>query len=162
MNAEDVLQIYNQLASKGVPIWIDGGWCVDALLGKQTREHPDLDIAIDHNNESQLKEFLIDSGYKIQARSNATDWNYVMINNLGKTIDIHVFEFDEAGDNKYGIEYHKDSLTGMGDILGEEVQCISPEWMFKFKTAYMPKGKDLQDVHALSEKYGFEVPATHQ
>ncbi|WP_218125995.1 nucleotidyltransferase domain-containing protein [Sinosporangium album] len=31
-----------RLAAESVPNWIDGGWCVDALLGKQTREHADL------------------------------------------------------------------------------------------------------------------------
>jgi lincosamide nucleotidyltransferase A/C/D/E len=34
--------------------------------------------------------------------------------------------------------------------------------MFKFKTAYAPKEKDLQDVRALGARYGFEIPATHR
>jgi len=27
------------LGENGITVWIDGGWSVDALLGKQTRDH---------------------------------------------------------------------------------------------------------------------------
>ena len=162
MNADKVLQIYDDLASQDIPIWIDGGWCVDALLGKQTREHPDLDIAVDRKHSNHLKELLTEWGYKKQSRHDTTEWNYAMADSHETTIDIHVFAFDDQGNNIYGIEYPKDSLSGTGIIAGESVQCISPEWMFKFKTAYAPKDKDLRDVHALSEKYGFEIPASHR
>ncbi|WP_442946013.1 nucleotidyltransferase domain-containing protein [Nonomuraea sp. LPB2021202275-12-8] len=37
VNADEVLAIYSDLHAESVPVWIDGGWCVDALLGKQTR-----------------------------------------------------------------------------------------------------------------------------
>jgi len=47
-------------------------------------------------------------------------------------------------------------------ILQAKVRCVGPEWMFKFKTAYTPREKDLQDVQALAAKYGFEIPATHR
>lgn len=28
-------------------VWLDGGWGVDALLGRQTRPHDDMDIVIE-------------------------------------------------------------------------------------------------------------------
>lgn len=145
-----------------ITIWIDGGWCVEALLGEQTREHPDLDIAVDRKDSSQLNEALISLGYYDEPRNDTTDWNYAMAAENGRLVDVHVFEFDDAGKNIYGIEYPKESLTGKGTIDGQEVKCISPEWMFKFKTSYEPKQKDLQDVNALAKKYGFSVPASHQ
>ena len=46
MNSADVLKLYDELSRIDVAIWVDGGWGVDALLGKQTRPHKDLDIAI--------------------------------------------------------------------------------------------------------------------
>ena len=36
--AADVVALYTELESLGIKIWIDGGWGVDALLGKQTCE----------------------------------------------------------------------------------------------------------------------------
>ena len=38
--------LYIALENRKIKIWVDGGWCVDAHLGQQTRPHEDLDIAI--------------------------------------------------------------------------------------------------------------------
>ncbi len=46
MTSYKVLNLYNWFQENGITIWIDGGWCVDALLNFQTRKHDDLDIAI--------------------------------------------------------------------------------------------------------------------
>lgn len=162
MTEEDVIQLYNELSSKEIPIWIDGGWCVDALLGEQTREHPDLDIAIDRKHATKLNDILGSYGFKNYPRDDTSDWNYVLVNEQEKLIDIHVFEFDENGKNTYGVQYPKDSLTGEGRIGGHKVNCISPEWMIKFKTAYEPKQKDIQDVQRLAKKYGFKIPPSHR
>lgn len=162
MTAADVLEIYNSLKAEDITIWVDGGWCVDALLGEQTREHPDLDVAVNRKDVTKLKELLVSWGYKDEPRNDTTEWNYAMVDSKNRLVDIHVFEFDERGNNTYGIEYPKDSLTSTGTINGQTVNCIAPEWMFKFKTAYEPKEKDLKDVHALATKFGFEVPESHQ
>jgi len=162
MTAQDVLDIYNSLKAESITIWVDGGWCVDALLGEQTREHPDLDIAVEHKDASKLKELLTARGYKEEPRNDTTEWNYAMTDAQNRLVDVHVFEFDEQGANVYGIEYPKNSLTGTGTINGQLVNCIAPEWMFKFKTAYVPKEKDLKDVRALAEKYGYDIPESHQ
>jgi lincosamide nucleotidyltransferase A/C/D/E len=53
MPADHVVEIYDLLKSHGIKIWIDGGWGVDALLEKQTREHGDLDIAIQEHDLSK-------------------------------------------------------------------------------------------------------------
>ena len=34
MKAEDVIGIYTKLEDLGIKVWVDGGWGVDALLGK--------------------------------------------------------------------------------------------------------------------------------
>jgi lincosamide nucleotidyltransferase A/C/D/E len=162
MTAEDVIQLYDDLRAKHIKVWVDGGWCVDALLGCQTRTHPDLDIAVEHKDAARLQDYLLNTGYSLDPREDTTEWNYVMQNKLGKLVDIHVFEYDEYGRNIYGIEYPYGSLTGTGIINSREVECISPEWMLTFKTAYTPKDKDRKDVQALAEKYGFIVPATHR
>lgn len=66
------------------------------------------------------------------------------------------------GHHVYGVEYPADSLTGEATLGDQLVRCISPEWMFRFKTAYEPAPKDLIDVQALAEKFGFAVPANHR
>jgi hypothetical protein len=46
MTAEDALALYDLFRSHGITVWVDGGWGIDALLGRQTRPHSDLDIAL--------------------------------------------------------------------------------------------------------------------
>lgn len=162
MTADDILILYQWFAKNGITIWIDGGWCIDALLGRQTREHPDLDIAVHRKDNRQLRELLESKGYHEERRNDSAEWMYVMKNTDGKQVDVHAFEYDNDGNNTYGIEYPYGSLTGKGTINGHSVNCIAPEWMFKFKTAYEPQEKDLKDAQALAIKFGFELPNTHK
>jgi lincosamide nucleotidyltransferase A/C/D/E len=162
MKAENVLNVYNLLRDAGITIWIDGGWCVDALLGRQSRDHTDLDIAVSRKHADRLKQLLGSEGYCEKVGSDSSAWNYILVNEVDGQIDVHVFDFDEHGNNIYGIEYPKASLSGKGTINGQEVDCIAAEWMFKFKTAYKPKQKDLQDVTALAEKFGYSAPDSHR
>ena len=158
MTADNVLNLYNIFKENGVIVWIDGGWGVDALLGLQTREHADLDIAVHRKDNAKLRLLLENGGYQEDPREDSSEFMYVMKNETGICVDIHVFEYDANGKNTYGIPYPFGSLTGTGIIDGQEVNCIDPEWQFRFKTGYEPKDKDIHDVRALSRKFGFELP----
>jgi len=162
MNSVDVLKLYADLQANNIPIWIDGGWCVDALLGRQTRPHADLDLAVEQQHEPPLRALLLAWGYCEESRDNSTAWNFILKDASGRRLDIHVFAYDEQGKHIYGIPYPYGSLTGTGFIDGQMVNSISPEWMFQFKTAYQPAEKDLQDVQALADQFGFRIPASHQ
>jgi lincosamide nucleotidyltransferase A/C/D/E len=161
MTSDNVLDLYNWLKENGIAVWVDGGWCIDALLCKQTREHADLDIAVHRKDNAKLRRLLENNGYKEENRDDSSEFMYVMENEVGKSVDIHVFEYDENGKNIYGIEYPFGSLTGVGIIDGQKVNCINPKFMLQFKTGYEPKEKDLQDVRALSERFGFELPSRY-
>lgn len=45
--AIELMQLFEQ---QGIEVIVDGGWGVDALLGRQTRPHGDLDIACQHKD----------------------------------------------------------------------------------------------------------------
>ena len=47
MQSDEVLAVLDRLADEGTAAWVDGGWGVDALLERQTRDHSDLDLVID-------------------------------------------------------------------------------------------------------------------
>lgn len=162
MQERDVVDLYTELERNGITVWIDGGWCVDALLGRQTREHPDLDIAVDRRDVQALASYLTTHSYTPLPKADSSEWNFAARSATGREIDIHVFEYDECGNNVYGIEYPHGSLNGQGEIGGVAVRCISPEWMFKFKTAYAPHEKDLQDVRELAQRYGYAIPDTNR
>lgn len=159
MEANDVIKLYKLFEENSIEVCIDGGWGIDALLGEQTRPHDDLDIAIEHKNVENLRHLLNEQGYKEKKRS--SDWNFVLVNG-SKEIDVHVFEFDDKGNDIYGIAYSKESLTGTGIIDGNIVRCVSPEWVIKFHANYKPKDKDLKDIQALCDKFGIEPPKNYK
>lgn len=45
--ASEVLTIIGWLMEKEIVYQVNGGWGVDALVGRQTREHGDLDVFVD-------------------------------------------------------------------------------------------------------------------
>ena len=135
-----------------------GGWCVDALLGKQTREHDDLDIAVNQKDNAKLRQLLLNDGYKEEPRSDSSEFMYVIANEAGQSVDVHAFEYDESGKIIYGIEFPFGSLTGTGVIEGQEVNCVEPEFMLQFITWYEPREKDIHDMRALCVKFDFELP----
>jgi len=159
----DVIELYATLENLGVEIWIDGGWGVDALLGEQSRPHQDLDIAIQEKDTPKLRELLRARGYRDIKVEHARDWNFVLGDENGREIDVHVIVFDGKGNGIYGPAemgemYPAASLKGTGLIEGRTVRCISLEWMVKFHSGYELKDKDFQDVSALCKKFGIELP----
>jgi lincosamide nucleotidyltransferase A/C/D/E len=163
MTSADVIEIYSNFSKLGVRIWIDGGWGVDALLGRQTRPHKDLDIAIQERDLATLAHVLGAKGYRRTKLEIERPFNFVLGDNDGHEIDVHVIALDEQGNGIYGPAenghmYPADSLQGSGTIGGHSVSCISPEWMVKFHSGYELKEKDFKDVSALCEKYSIELP----
>jgi lincosamide nucleotidyltransferase A/C/D/E len=162
LTERDVIELYDALCAQGITIWIDGGWCVDALLGGQTRHHADLDIAVRRGDERAARAVLLSLGFVEAANDGSSEWNYAMADASNRCVDVHVFDHDERGRNTYGVAYPGGSLSGTGLLAGREVRCVAAHWMFAFKTGYPPSDKDRHDVNALAERFGFPVPETHR
>jgi len=86
------------------------------------------------------------------------EWSFVLGDDHGHEIDVHVFIFDAQGNVEKGIMYLPGSLTGTGTIEGHTVRCISADWMAKFHSGYQVKEKDFRDVSALCERFGLDLP----
>lgn len=163
MTSADVVELYSSLKDLGIQIWVDGGWGVDALLGRQTRLHNDVDIAIQEKDLPKFREFLEAREYKDIKPEEVKPWNFVLGDDNGHEIDVHVIVLDDKGNGIYGPAengqmYPADSLTGEGIVEEKQVKCISPEWMVKFHSGYKLKEKDFNDVSAICEKYGIDLP----
>ena len=163
MIAQDVLDLYSSLDKLGITIWLDGGWGVDALLEKQTRPHKDLDIAIQEKDISKFREFLEARGYKEIKLDIARPHNFVLADDQGHGIDVHVIVLDAEGNGIYGpradgVMYPAAALAGTGAIEGVPVRCVSAEWTVKFHSGYELKEKDFQDVAAICERFGIPLP----
>ena len=160
MTSIDVIDLYNKLDALGIMIWIDGGWGVDALLGKPTRPHEDLDIAIQQKDVSKLCELLEEEGYKEVKRDN--QWNFVLGDPKGHRLDLHAFVFDDLGNVVEGNLYPAASLVGTGSIDGQTVRCISAEYQVKSHSGYELRDKDFKDVSALCDRFGIDYPEEYR
>jgi lincosamide nucleotidyltransferase A/C/D/E len=158
MTANDVIEITKLLNQNDIDIIIDGGWGVDALLGRQTRLHEDLDVAVEHKDVPKIRALLEAKGYQNVPRDDTWECNFVLGDDQGHLFDIHSCTFDEAGNNIFGVKYPHDSLNGTGSINGYPVKCITPEWMVEFHTGYKLDGNDYHDVKLLCKQFGIDMP----
>lgn len=163
MDMNDVVELYTELEKRGIEIRIDGGWAVDALLGEQTRPHEDVDIVIESKDVAGLRAFLEERGYRDVPRDDTTPWNFVLGDDNGRLVDIHVITLDALGNGIYGpaemgIMYPASSLTGVGVIGGQSVRCIGVQDLIQFHLGYAFDENDVRDVVALCNHFGLAVP----
>ena len=158
MEAKTVIELLKLFAENDIDIIVDGGWGVDALLGRQTRYHEDLDIAIPHKDAAKLRKLLTDRGFSDILRDDTRDCNFVLGDSLGNSVDVHSYIFDEQGNNIFGVAYLPEHFTGTGAINSYPVKCISAEWMVKFHTGYELDENDFLDTLALCKRFNIPLP----
>ena len=161
MKAETVIKLLELFKAHDIDV-VDGGWGVDALLGKQTRPHDDLDIAIPHKDVPKLRKILGKKGFIEIFRDDSRDCNFVLQNEFGNQVDVHSYTFDEHGNNIFGVEYLPKHLTGKGKINNYQVKCIPPEWAVKFHTGYPLDENDFHDTKAICEKFNIALPHEYE
>lgn len=158
MNAHDVIELLDFLEQHGLDIVVDGGWGVDALLGEQTRQHQDLDIAIPESQVPALRALLSERGYAEVERDDSWACNFVLQDAAGRILDVHAYTLDANGRNVSGVPYEAHHLGGHGCIAGRAVRCIPAETMLAFHTGYAPDENDYHDVRLLCERFGLALP----
>src|SRR5690606_30349101 len=60
--ADQVLRLLAAAEGAGLPLWLSGGWAIDARLNRVTREHGDIDVAFPRERESGLVSLLQSMG----------------------------------------------------------------------------------------------------
>jgi lincosamide nucleotidyltransferase A/C/D/E len=171
INAEDVIRIYLCLSDNGIPIWLTGGWGIDALLGEQTRPHKDLDVIMLLEDVVQLRALLEQKNYALkdlwEENRQAVDKHgietataFVFQDKQGREIDIHAFILDGQGNGipaweaEDGFIFKKEDLEGKGTVAGFAVQCLSPEMQVRCHQGYEVPEKQLLDLKRLHAKFG--------
>lgn len=165
MKSSDVVKIYKLLTGNNINVWLDGGWGVDALLGKETRPHGDVDIVVQQKDVLNLRNLLKEMGYQEVKRDDTSDWNFVL-GNGHLLVDVHVVTFDEKGNGIYGppgrgVCYPAYSFKGIGRIDNCSVKCLTAEYQVESHTGYEIDENDVNDVLALCEKFGINPSKEH-
>lgn len=166
MTQQDLLELLDHFELAGCLVWLDGGWGVDALLGEQTRRHGDVDVVVVEQHLPMLVATLKGRGFT--AQSGGRDWNFVMADDRGREVDVHVVVLDAEGNGLYGPQdngecmYPADALTGNGSVSGRPVRCLTADYQVISHTGYELDADDFQDVHALHKRFGVPLPPEYQ
>ncbi len=154
-----VLAILDLLAAAVVPAWLAGGWGVDALLGRQTRRHCDIDLVIgdDDSSYQQVAQILSREGFWF-ARTQYTPgipiaWCHIWRHDAGHKVEVlpvplHEPPFTAVGDDAGGAG----QAFAEGSIDGRPVPCLAAELQLLLHRGYPQRKIDNNDV-ALVRSY---------
>lgn len=157
MQLNEVAAVLSGLREAGCRFWVAGGWGVDALVGRQTRPHRDLDLAVDADYETSALDMLILLGYVVE-----TDWRPVRVELVAPArgwVDVHPVAFDPAGHGLQAgpggdrFEYPPEAFA-MGTLGGVAIPCLSRAQQVRFHRGYEPRPVDLHDLQLLERLPG--------
>ena len=160
MDVDQVLEVLDRLAAASVVAWVDGGWGVDALVGRQTRDHEDLDLVVDARAIDRVRALLTDKGYGI-----VRDWSptaIAFVHSDGRSVDLHPVELTPDGggdqvqlDGETRWHYEAPTTGRIGDRI---VACCTLATQVASHLGYEPDDQDRADMRALAEAFGCALP----
>ncbi len=139
---------------RGLRACIGGGWGVDALVGRQTRVHADLDLAVDAGRLADVLGLLRGRGF-----APAVDWLPVRVELShadGRRVDVHPVDFTpDGGGVQAGLDgavfvYPADGFAH-GVVGGRRVECLSARLQLAFHEGYPSRDVDRHDVRLLED-----------
>jgi lincosamide nucleotidyltransferase A/C/D/E len=138
---------------------IDGGWGIDALVGRQTREHDDLDLVIASTGADAAVAALVPLGFADLTDERPT--RLVVSRSDGCHVDLHLVEHASTGTTQHlpgdrRFTYFLDDTSGVID--GRSVRCLSPEMQLLTHAGYEPDDDDRADVALVADVSGLAVP----
>jgi lincosamide nucleotidyltransferase A/C/D/E len=161
MTAGDVLEVLAKLDERGVSYRLDGGWGVDALVGRETRGHRDLDLVVALQDVPIIETLLAEDGF-IQVPDEPGF--RVLRDAAGRQVDLHAVRFDadgngwqQLGEEKWGI-YPSRGLDAEGVVGGKPVPCIAPMLQLRHHLGYDWDENDRHDLALLAEHFDIPLP----
>jgi lincosamide nucleotidyltransferase A/C/D/E len=149
-----VTRVLDGLDAARVPHWVSGGWGVAVLVGRQTRAHRDLDLAVDASALDACLSTLHSLGYVVE-----TDWLPVRVELEGTGdawVDVHPVTFDRDGQgrqpacNAADFVYPPTAFTA-GVLRGRRIPCLSREQQRVFHRGYALRPQDRHDLRQLEQ-----------
>ncbi|MEV0724711.1 hypothetical protein AB0I37_18255 [Micromonospora purpureochromogenes] len=157
MDADEVTALLTEFAAHGLRAWVAGGWAVDAVVGRQTRPHADLDLAVDAAQQAEVLALLHRLGFAV-----TVDWLPVRAELTapdGRRVDLHPVAFRSDGSGvQEGLDgasfgYAADGFAA-GTIGGRPVPCLSVAQQLRFREGYPPRAVDRHDIALLRAVVG--------
>ena len=162
VTADDVVALIGLLERKRLAYWIAGGWGIDALVGRVTRDHHDLDLHIDLDRVVEVTRLLEDWGYT--KTLDQAPVRIKMTHPSGKVVDLHPLRIDSDGSG-HGPMLDRgnwvipvEGLNGQGTIKDLTVSCVSVGELIRDHCEFEPRAVDWDDMELLAETFGFHLP----
>ncbi|WP_307802858.1 nucleotidyltransferase domain-containing protein [Cellulomonas fengjieae] len=150
MTPELALDLLDAFERAGIDVWVAGGWGIDALVGRQTRDHRDLDVLYRIEDDAPIRAVLTAAGYVPE-----TDWWPVRVELRGPSyVDIHPLAFapdgsaTQSGLDGTTFDYPASAFT-RGTIADRTVACLSAAQQRLFHSGYELREIDRHDLAAL-------------
>ena len=138
-----------------------GGWGIDALLGRITRRHDDIDVIIGQGTEAAAQRALAELGY-CEVRTGVAAGPYMPVRTVvrdppGRTVDLlplSLSSLDGSPSAARGAASHDPVVTGT--IRGKPFRCLSASVQLMFHEGYEHGPEERQDVALLRDLLGLD------
>ncbi|QGN35432.1 lincomycin resistance protein LmrB [Microlunatus sp. Gsoil 973] len=152
MSSDEVVHIVDWIATRGFCYQVNGGWAVDALVGRQTRAHRDLDLFVDAAGVPDLLSWLLSRGYVEDVNEMPSR---VEMRRDELRVDVHPMTVDSANNgtqwNAAGeaIFLHPADRRTSGRIDGHVVCVATAARLRELRKGYPPRDEDQHDLQLL-------------
>lgn len=153
-----------------VAYWLFGGWAVDFHVGRITREHADIDIAIWSGTRARVTALLLDRGW--QHTPDADEDGYTCFTRRGVRLELAFLERDAMGNVYTPLrdgrgEWPAGGFSGaVARLHGVCAHLVSRESLVDDKSAIRggaeTQAKDLADVASLRSQASDASPTPQQ
>lgn len=163
MRPGGVLQVLSRLEAAGVPVWVLGGWGVDALVGHQTRRHADLDLLLDCSDERRAVAELAALGYRTLASEPVpaplTPRRVAVYDAMGRSVDLHPVDVGRwlataVAEGLPAADDPAEAAFAEGRIGGRPVPCLSAALQIAAHDGYPLREADRDDLRRLQDLAG--------
>ena len=144
--------LFEEAERRDILLWLESGWAIDALLGRITREHEDIDIAFAKNQEAAYRELIERFGF---GKHEVMDYGFLSWRGRVLLDSEPCFEIN----GEYNFEHFPTGscpLQKQGVIEGHAVRCLSWEAIYFEFLGYMDeipqrqwRGKDFQSLRLI-------------
>ena len=151
------------LDAGGIKAGISGGWGIDALLGRETRQHGDV-LGVGAETIEDAIAILAPLGYVVTVDERPAR---LVLQSRSGQVDLHPIVWEPSGAGvQTGLagevfRYPPGSLDAEGVIGGRTVRCATPDLQLAFHAHYEPRDHDRRDMAALAAVFGLSLPPSY-
>jgi len=153
MTARNAGTILDLLERDDISAWVAGGWGVDALVGRQSRSHDDLDVLIPEAATEPARRRLVAAGFAGTLDELPT--RFEMAHTTFGVVDLHPIHIDAGGGIRLALPdggwwtYSRGALDAEGKIGSRRCCCLSAYEQLRLHHGYEPRDIDRADIALL-------------